>query len=195
MSFRRNAFAVIAALATFFTTAVGSATVIEQISLEEMTQRSDAIVHGVVTRTGSRWDMEHDEPVTITEVRVLRWIKGGDAPTVTIRERGGQVQDRGMWVAGTPRYAVNEEVVVFLERHPERPAQYRTYSLVMGKFRVRHGIGTVPPAVVRDLDGVGLVRWDESGEMEIEHGDQETAMHLETFVDYVRRLVDEEVSP
>ncbi len=162
-----------------------------EITLEELTQRSDAIVHGVVTETGSRWDMEHNEPITVTEVRVLRWIKGGDAPTVTIRERGGQVQDRGMWIAGTPRFAVNDEVVLFLESHPERPGAYRTYSLSQGLYRVRHGIGAVAPTVVRDLDGMGLVHWNDSGEMLMEHGSQEAAVDLEVFVDYVKRLVTE----
>jgi hypothetical protein len=189
MSLRRNTAAVLAALVILSISAVGSATVLEELSLEEMTQRSDAIVHGVVVESGSRWAMDDNEPVTVTRIRVLRWIKGGDAATLTIRERGGEVQDRGMWIAGTPRYAANEEVVVFLERHPMRPDEFRTFGMVMGKFHVQHGLGSVPPSVSRDLEGVGLARWAEDGTMTVEHVDNEPAMHLETFVDFIGGLV------
>ncbi len=162
---------------------------LEELSLEQMTSRSDAIVHGVVVSSGSRWAMDDNEPVTVTELRVLRWVKGGDAPTITIRERGGVVQDRGMWVAGTPRYAPNEEVVVFLERHPMRPDEYRTFGMAMGKFRVSQGIGSVPASVERDLEGVAFARWAEDGTMTVEHPGNEPAMHLETFLDFVAASV------
>jgi hypothetical protein len=169
-----------------------SATVLEELSLDEMTQRADAIVHGVVVRSGTRTVMADDGSAqlqTITQVRVLRWLKGNEGTTVTIRERGGESQDRGMWISGTPRYAANEEVVVFLERWADRP-DFRTFGMVQGKFQVRHGLGPVPASVSRDLEGVGLARWADDGAMSVVPGQSEPAMELETFVRHVLRVVE-----
>jgi hypothetical protein len=181
----------LALLSVFFISVASSATVLEELSLEEMTRRSDAIVHGVVVESGSRLVLGEGsaEPHTLTTVRVYRWLKGGDARTLTIRERGGQVQDRGMWIAGTPRYTANEEVVLFLERRPERPDEFRTFGMVQGKFQVQHGIGDVPSSVSRDLEGVGLARWAEDGTMEVVEGANEPAMHIETFLAFVGDVV------
>jgi len=192
MSLRRSLVAAISAAALLFLSASAMATVLEELSLEEMTARADGIVHGVVVSSGSRLVLEEGrsaEPHTITTIRVLRWLKGGNAPTVTIRERGGTVQDRGMWIAGTPRYAANEEVVLFLERRPDRPDEFLTFGMVQGKFRVQPGIGDVPSSVSRDLDGVGFARWADDGTMSVEHPQAEPAMHLETFLAYVDGLV------
>lgn len=185
----RSVLAVVAAVAISSIAVVSSATVLEEVSLERMTAESDAIVHGVVVSSGSRWVLDENEPHTITTVRVLRWMKGGDAPTITIRERGGEAQGRGMWIAGTPRYAMNEEVVLFLERRPNRADEFRTFGMIQGKFVVHHGIGSVPSSVARDLSGVGLARWAADGEMIVDHSNNEPAMHLETFLGFVEGLV------
>jgi hypothetical protein len=192
MSMKRSIAGAFVALAVMFIAISGSATVLEELTLEEMTARADGIVHGVVATTGSRLVFtEHQgvEPHTITTIRVLRWLKGGDAPSVTIRERGGVVQDREMWFSGTPRYAVNEEVVIFLERRAERANEFRTFGMITGKFQVRHGIGDVPSSVSRDLDGVGFARWADDGTMSVGQAQPEPSMHLESFLIYVEGLV------
>ena len=73
MYFRRSIVAALAVLAVSFVGAVASATVLEEVSLEDMSARSDAIVHGVVETSGTRWVLDDNEPNTITTIRVRPW--------------------------------------------------------------------------------------------------------------------------
>ncbi|RLB54420.1 MAG: hypothetical protein DRJ42_09200 [Deltaproteobacteria bacterium] len=170
---------------------VASATVLEEVSLEDMALRSDAIVHGVVVSTGTRLVMDDEgaEPHTLTTIRVIESLKGDLGSTVIVRERGGETQGRGMWIAGTPRYAVGEEVVVFLERWTTRPNALRTFGMIQGKFRVRHTLGGGPASVERDLDGVGFAQWADDGTMSVEHREAGPAAALDTFLAFVEGVV------
>jgi hypothetical protein len=180
--------AVIFATVLSATTALG--TVLVERSLEELTAEADLVVHGVVVRSGSQLRLGDGEaePQTLTRIRVTEWLKGSGDAEVVIRERGGEAQGLSMWISGTPRYTLGEEVVVFLERRPEAPHDLRTHAMVQGKFVVRRGIH-VPAAVERDLENVGLARWAEDGTFEVVEAGNEPSMHLETFLDFVRAEV------
>jgi hypothetical protein len=185
---RRVLFAAIAAtllLAFGWSASRAGATVMVEVSLEDMILGSDAIVHGVVDRTGMAWEIRNGtrDPWTVSRLRVLRWLKNGDgAPTVSIRELGAVWQGGGRWIDGTPTYDRGEEVIVFLRRVDNG---WRTFAMVQGKFVVRHGVPGVPDSVRRDTSGIAFARWAQ-GEMVVTPGGQEPAMELETFVDYVR---------
>ena len=102
-----------------------SATVMVEVPLEQLVQRADAIVHGTVTRTGTRLEMRESglEPQTLVTLRVHSWIAGEGGETVTLRELGGTWQGGGLRFEGTPQYTVGEEVVVYVHqslRHPTR---------------------------------------------------------------------------
>ncbi len=155
-----------------------SATVLVEVPLEDMVVDADAIVVATVERSGAQLVLGPEaEPHTVTTLRVERWLKGPGGDRVVVRERGGIVQDRGMWIDGTPRYAPGERVLLFLERRPDRPDQYRTYGMVQGKFRIISGIGGAPDTVVRDLDGVGLAHWSD-GQMSVAPANAGQAMDL-----------------
>lgn len=180
----------VAAVALSAFSLVASATVLEEVSLEDMALRSDAIVHGVVVQSGARLVMDDEgaEPHTLTTIRVFESLKGDLGSTVIVRERGGETQGRGMWIAGTPRYAVGEEVVVFLERWTTRPNSLRTFGMIQGKFRVRHAIGG-PASVERDLESVGFAQWADDGTMSVEHLEAGPAASLDTFLGFVEGIV------
>lgn len=184
--------AAMVAVAVSIVSFAASATVLEEVSLEDMTRDADAIVHGVVVSSGTRMVMDDDgsEPHTLTTIRIIDSLKGEAGETITIRERGGVTQAGGMWISGTPRYAAGEEVIVFLERWTTRPNALRTFGMVQGKFRVRHALGGGPASVERDLEGVGFARWADDGTMTVEHHEAGPAATLETFVAYVRAIAD-----
>lgn len=167
------------------------ATVMVEVPLDEMARDADAIVFGTVTRSGARLELGSDgsQPWTVTEIRVREWIKGGSGERVLVHEIGGEVQDRGMWIEGTPRYRPGEEVVVFLRRDTIHPDRFRTFGMVQGKFVVQRGVPGVPSSLWRDLDGVAFARWAANGTMTVQPGGREPAMHLETFLDHVRAVV------
>lgn len=182
---------LVAALVCWGGVPSAEATVMTEVSIEDMAADADAIVHGTVEHSGTRMALTSrgQEPHTITRIRVREWLKGpADEPTVTVREIGGEWKGGGMEIAGTPQYERGEEVVLFLERHPEHPGTYRTYAMIQGKFVVVHGTPGVPSTVHRDLEAVGFARWTETG-MRVEHGDGGPSMQLGELL----RLVREEV--
>lgn len=169
-------------------TAGASATVMVELTLEELIGGADAIVHATVTESRVRMAVSDESmrPETLTTFRVHEWIAGPGGDTVQIRELGGVYQGGGLRIDGTPTYAVGDEVVLFLERRPESPHDLRTLGMVQGKFMVRHGLGGVPSTVRRDLSSVAFVRWSE-GRQTIRHPNDQPVMRLDLFLDYVRQ--------
>lgn len=165
-----------------------SATVMVEVPLEEMIWNADAIVHGTVTRSGVRMVVGDDGqmlPNTITTIRVHEWIAGPGGQTVELRELGGEWQGGGLRYEGTPRYREGEQVVVFLERRPEAPHDFRTFAMVQGKFVVRPGVPGVADQVTRELDGVAFASWVR-GRQTVSSPRPQPVMALSTFLDYVR---------
>lgn len=158
------------------------ATVMVEVSLDDMVRGADAIVRGTITRTGVRMQIEdgHMEPYSVSEVAVDEWLSGPGDDHVTVRERGGEWQGAGHFIDGTPHYRVGEEVILFLERNPSG-RDFCTYAMAQGKFIVRRGVPGTPGQVRRDLEGMSFAHWEGDG-MELRGTDGEPAMALDTFL-------------
>ena len=172
-----------------------SATVMVEIALEDMIRDSVAIVHGRVIHSGTQMVIGDGtmDPHTVTTLEVDRWLKGdSDATTVLIRELGGTYgrngRGGGMWIDGTPRYQVGEEVIVFLGYDPDDPDYFRTMQLAQGKFVVIHGVGGAPAAVARDTAAIAFAEWT-NGRMTLRHGGRDM-IELQTFVDLIRNVIE-----
>ena len=166
------------------------ATVMVEVPIEDMARDAVAIVRARVVHSGTQMVINDGsfDPYTVTTLEVLDWIKGeGQTAQVVVRELGGTYRGGGMWIDGTPRYALGEEVVVFLERDPLDASYFRTYAMSQGKFVVIHGLPGVPAAVARDTAAVAFAQWT-NGRMTLTHGGREV-MQLEAFVDLLRGVV------
>src|SRR5207245_7679604 len=64
---------------------------------------------------------------------VERALKGKIGADITVRELGGQIDDRLTKVFGAPEYVVGENVLAFLIPTPR--GDYQTVDLYVGKFR------------------------------------------------------------
>lgn len=191
----RRTFGAVAAVAAVITVLTAArpahATVMVELALEDMIRDADAVVRGVVERSAVRMDLRtrHLEPWTITRVRTSAWLKSSagapEAVTVEIEELGGVWNGGGSWIEGTPRYRVNEEVVVVLKR--DREGHLRTLGMVQGKFVVRRGVPGVPTVIVRDRSSVGFARW-VGGQMIVEQLRGDPAMTFDDFAALVRRM-------
>jgi PKD repeat protein len=120
---------------------------------EQLIDKTPVIVSGTVLsstpvdRDGTIW--------TETNVAVLRTIKGDAAATITIHEPGGIIGERITKVFGTPEFAENESVLLFLNPAPN--GGYRVVDLFVGKFGER-----------RTLDGRRLwARPDSTAEVSL----------------------------
>jgi hypothetical protein len=114
--------------------ATATATTVPNLTFEEMTDRSELVVTGQVTRSWSDWDSEHKYIWTQYEIAVKSTQKGRAGATVVVSEPGGVVGDRALSIAGAVGYAQGEQVAVFLQRMPN--GYLRTTGWGQGKFGV-----------------------------------------------------------
>ncbi len=131
------------------------ATVLAELSLDELAERADAIVFARVRRSGTRTALVDGRlaPVTVTVLSVREWLKGSGGSEVAIVERGGPHGGGRAITLGSPAYTPGETVVAFLAR---RADGFATVGMVQGKFRVLDPDDPARASVLRDLRGVAL---------------------------------------
>jgi len=111
-----------------------SATSVPSLTFEELTDHSELIVSGQITRSWADWDSEHKFIWTHYELSVSSVQKGAPGATVELSEPGGVVGDRGMTIAGAVQYTPGDQVTIFLERMPN--GYLRTTGWGQGKYVV-----------------------------------------------------------
>ena len=125
------------------------ATLVERLTLEQLTDRSERIVHGRCRRTWSAWDANHQAIWTHCEVEVIDPLKGGAVKSLTVSEPGGVVDGMEMMIDGVPRWEAAQELVLFLYRTPV--GYWRARGLGQGKYHVTGS------RVHGSLEGISLV--------------------------------------
>jgi hypothetical protein len=124
-----------------------AATVVVMPPLDEMTQRSDVVVHGVVKDT--HVERRDGRVVTLTTLEVVEPVKGAkQGELLTVFQVGGTYNGETSWIVGAHRFALHDEVVLF--------AVHKVPGQTMGEI-VPWGIGIGVFEVVRDATGVRAV--------------------------------------
>lgn len=159
-----------------------SATVVVLHSLEEMSRRSEVIVHARVA--DQRVERQADVGiVTLTDIEVIDGLKGAKAGDVlTIYQVGGSLDGENAWISGAHRHRVGDEMVFFAVRHKERVV---SYGVGLGKFLVGRD-GTLP-SVTEDLGDVAVMEKGADGELRYTSPVPRTAPSLDAFKEHVRR--------
>src|SRR5205085_7828239 len=122
-----------------------------------LVQASRAIVVATAGESHSRW-APGGWIETVTSMHVDEAIKGDVGATIEVVELGGVVGDAGYMVAGSPRYAAGERVLLFLEKNDR--GDFVTKNMTVGKFAFgRDARGR--RLLVRDSGEV--VGWDLDG--------------------------------
>ena len=148
---RRYSLVVGAALALFLTRGQAAATSMLYQDVASLTQSSDAVVHGKVTKTESRWSGDHKRIVPDVWVDVAEFLKGKGNKTVVVQQPGGEVDGIGQRVSGLASFSEGEEVVLFLER--QGTERYRLAGMAQGKFRVERSSDKTATFVVPESVG------------------------------------------
>jgi hypothetical protein len=149
------------------------ATLIPQLSFESLTDSSELIVFGRISRVWTAWDSEHKYIWTHYELGAAAAYKGAAGSTVEFAEPGGSVDGRVMVIEGAVTYAPGDQVLVFLSRMPNR--YLRTTGWAQGKYEVdatgrlhaaaaisegeyvQAGKTALSGSTLRTLDGMSLV--------------------------------------
>lgn len=150
MRFRNLFWVVSLALST----AVGHATSVRALELEELVRQSHQIFVGrvIATRQGTIPDSNLD--YMEYTVSVSDWIKGGSSPTVKFRQLGRP--GGALLVPGLPRYKKGEEVLLFIHQ-PSEIGLTSPVGMQQGHYRVERGTtgeryvraGSMLPSIIR----------------------------------------------
>jgi hypothetical protein len=111
-----------------------SATQTKPLTIEDLTKKSDCVVHGAVLSTTVRRDSAGRIYTTVELAVVEHWRGNGSANRFTLLHAGGVLGEKGVTVIGQEQFSVGEEVVVFTARNKRGEAI--TVGMAQGKFIV-----------------------------------------------------------
>lgn len=131
----------------------GAAAVLRR-SIEEMTAAASVVVRGTVRTSRAAWEGQ-SRIWTFTELEVTETLKGQAPTTLVVRQPGGEVGPVGQRVAGAARFAVGEDVVLFLDAPRDAKTAPLISGMAAGKVRLERG-GTGELRAVRHLDGLSF---------------------------------------
>ncbi|HVF17006.1 MAG TPA: M57 family metalloprotease, partial [Steroidobacteraceae bacterium] len=100
----------------------------------QLIEEADSIVVGMVQEVVARAGAGGSIYTHVT-IRASEILKGSAEPVVRVKEEGGLIQGRGVYVPGTPIYKRDEHVLVFLSAIGD--GTYRTVGKLLGKFTYR----------------------------------------------------------
>jgi len=130
-------------------TASSFATTVRKMDLPALVKTSESIVQGRVDQVYSQWDAERKLAFTYVSVTVDDPLKGDRRRTVLIRQLGGKVGSLTMSVAGTPRFSVGDQVIVFLKNSND--GAFNVVGLNQGKYDI------VEDFAVANVSGLTLI--------------------------------------
>ena len=133
-------------LSSLLSCLAAQAALVPSLSLEQVIDQSEIIVHGRVARSWSTWDSAHKYIWTHHLIEVIDRVRGAQASSIVASEPGGELDGVGMRFSGSIPYAVGEETIVFLYRTPI--GYLRAIGNGQGKFTI------TPGKRVRELDGL-----------------------------------------
>lgn len=141
-----------------FTQETRSATVLK-FNTAQMTSRADKIVLGVVQSKVSRPLSENSRQIyTEYTIKVTEtWKNTKSEQTITFKQLGGKVGNRGYFIAGAANYNVGEEVVVFLDKPNPVNGCCFTIGLAQGKYHVELDQNKNEKVVSRHMEKLELL--------------------------------------
>lgn len=167
------------------------------VNMTDLVRQADQIVAGTVTDVTQGVD-ERGLPYTEIQLRVVESLRGGANGTLTFRQFGfqnAQPSANGRkqlnLVAGMPRYAENEYVLLFLSR-TSGLGMRTTVGLEQGRFALRGG------GYENGANNAGLFRNVDFSRITLNEKEQFLtttqigAVQADTFLGLVRRAVGED---
>ena len=169
------------ALASLLVVAGLDAATVRRVDDAALVARAERIVEARVEKTR----VLEEDGVILTDVSVvvIRSLKGSDAGARwSFRVPGGELGDRGMKVPGMPRFAVDDELLLFLTAATHRGIRLPV-GLGQGCWRLAADARTGRRVARPDLGGAEIL--DEDGHEVAGPG----ARDLTRFLERIERLV------
>jgi hypothetical protein len=134
-------------------------TTLRQLTLQQLTQASTAIIRGHPIAQESRWNDAHTEIDTFTTFAVESVVKGKVGQAVVVKQPGGTVGNFHVRVPGVVHFVPEASYVLFLEPSRDNPARYLVVGMMEGAYRIYRDPQTGEERVIRPfgsaLEGAG----------------------------------------
>lgn len=166
---------------------VALATVVIDLSFEDMARRAPLIIRGTVTGEKVAWDEDHRVIDTYTTIRVSKALKGKPAGLVVVRQPGGIIGREAQKVAGAARFQEGEDVVLFLEPSSDKVAGHFVLGMAAGKVLIRHT--PIGERAVRELEGLTFYPPEAPGQTNLTLRDREELGDAAAFLERIRLAV------
>lgn len=153
-------------LAALFCALPAFATTVVALDVPGLARAADSIVQGKVLKIDVRASKDGRRITTHIQVAVSEALKG-QPTTVEIEQPGGELGDVGQRVSGTAKFAVGDEVVVFLEQHGPR---FLLVGMAQGKFKIERSSDGSAAFAVQDPEGEGMRKLDRVTGQVVEAG-------------------------
>lgn len=134
----KKSLALVSAMVTI--SACMSATTIEPMSVECLTDISSDVVVAHAVSSRSQWNAQHTMIVTYTEFAVDKRLKGSSGAVITVKQPGGSAEGYTQRVAGVRPWSAGESAVLFLRPSPSNDGAFVVSGLMQGDFRVRRSV-------------------------------------------------------
>lgn len=131
---------------------VGATTLVE-MSLEQMSEASTAIVRGRVVSQETLWNKQHTEIFTYTTLAVESVLKGQPGSAVVVEQLGGTIGHLAEHVSGTVHFRADVSYVLFLEP-AGNTGRYLVVGMAEGAYRIYQDATTHQERVIRPLGNV-----------------------------------------
>jgi hypothetical protein len=160
------------------------ATTVIAKSFADLCAEADLVFAGTVSASESSWaDRDRQSIQTRVTFADLTWLRGAPRPTVTLRFAGGSMNGLTEEIAGMPRFAVGDQVVIFARAGESISpivgfhqglyrvvdgrvfdAEGHAVTTVGGAALRRHAAGTTPGPALPVADFLDRVRGELSAE-------------------------------
>ena len=155
-------------------------------TVEELTQESTLVVHGIVQQVESRWENQDQGTInSFITIDVVEYIKGMDESSLVIKQMGGQIGDWGDVIPGAPVLNKGDEVVLFLVKYQN---SYEIHSIALGLFRV-YADDVGQKMVINDLRNINLI--DPVSGKQITGEETSPAFSLYQFLGQIRSYLSD----
>lgn len=166
---RSQVLATIAALLVAAVAATSQASTFLREEIPSLTRSSESVVQARVIDMQSAWNPEQTYIFTRVTLKVLRTFSGEAPATIVVRVPGGTVDGYTVEMHGAPKFALNENVVVFLDRWDDGVPMVNGYFQGLARVETDRGGNLVLRGGV--ADGLPLVELERSVRAALQGGE------------------------
>ncbi|MGH9397207.1 MAG: hypothetical protein ACRD18_10210 [Terriglobia bacterium] len=131
-----------------------SATSLVRLSLDQLTQASNAVLKGHVVGQTTQWNATHTEIVTLTTIAVDQNVKGNTPAQVVVEQMGGTIGHMHLMVPGTERFYPQAHYELFLQAGAANPSHFLLVGMREGAYRIYRDPETHQERVINPVGNV-----------------------------------------